>query len=367
MNGRHLVLRPSNVVLASVALAACHGPAPLGTIDAACALDAGTAPLACDRPTPIDPAAVVDLASFRVIASAAVCDWSLRCEWLLGPESFCHPSFAAREARLAGATPPFDLGLARTCVAQLAATSACNDAFAVALDCLAINDGSRTNLQASGDACSNTCGGLSPFCACSFGLMCVAGHCAPLQPRGAPCSDASPCQPSLACSDGTCDFPHACSNVACGPVLECHGDPAACVAPECGSDTPFTHHVGCACASDFDCPADVAACVLGACTLRPFVGDACTLDGARCFGSACADGRCVPLRAGEGFCGADLDCASGLLCGDSFVSGSGICGPPLALGAMCGWGLPGRCSDGLVCNGTVTCCPLSSRGTCVAR
>jgi hypothetical protein len=250
---------------------------------------------------------VVDLESFRRVASALVCDRSLRCGWGFTGDSFCAPRFAALEAtRLPTASPPapFDLALARTCVDQLLEVEDCGAAFDVALDCYSLNGGAwavdtqSRSWSTMGSTCTD---------ACDFGLACVAGICARAARVTEACG-AVPCESGLACRGGVCAFAElgeACDVTECAPGAACVGvddgpgwfggrvvgPPFICVAAAC-APAYWSHHVGCACATNADCPADVAVCFAGTCTLRPFADEPCIPGGPLCFASTCTAGTC---------------------------------------------------------------------------
>ncbi len=309
----------------------CSHAEPFPAVDAACPPDLGLVVPACDRPATIDPTAIVDLASFRAQASLAICELSLRCGWGPSGDPFCHPSFAALDAVRQSGTAPFDVRAARTCVEQLLAAPDCYDALDVAIQCHTIHDRTGTGFSSQGDPCTG---------ACSFDLVCVNATCATPGPVGASCDAAHPCFGLVDCIDGRCIEG---SGVAClgsfgtiGPMLE--------------------HHVGCTCRHDEECPIDIARCYQGVCTLRPFAGDPCVASGPPCYGAQCVAGRCELFADGQGRCRYDTDCVAGLIC----TAYNLVCGPPLALGAVCGPTVEGECRPGY-CDG-ILCRPYVQRG-----
>lgn len=268
-------------------------------------------PDACDAPADVRVTDVVDLDTFRAAASVLVCDWALRCDDTLA-SFFCHPEFAALEARRLPEPmqAPFELEIARACVDRLLVAPDCGEASLAYWDCHRANAGGWAEVaEIEGAPCS---------AACSFGLVCALGRCVAPVELGDACDEAHPCVIGLACRDRVCTAAavgERCDVSTCGEGLVCAshgwGDPsgARCELRTTCDPVRAMHHVGCACDADADCAYDVAVCRDGACVLRPFPGEPCSESGPACFGSSCAAGVCALAPRG-GSCVWHTDCAS---------------------------------------------------------
>lgn len=387
------------------ALSACVAPEPtppeLMCPDARTRVDL-SAPLACDAATAIDPDAAVDLDSFRAIASAAVCDLSLRCEgnlgWLLA-QSFCHPGFARYQGGPAEGLS-YDAQGARACLTGLRDVASCRVALDVAFFCLEVSQGRSAGACARNDDCSygehcdaasgrcapNAAGDTCPADGCGLGFGCFHGTCQ--RTTDCACELDADCESPDRCVEGVCRRNvegEACTSGSCADGLRCgaagvcvtaaqEGQPcresSECARGRCSEDDVCVtaHHLGCGCASDAECPIDVSRCVAGACVARPMLGEACDPDGAPCFGSACYDGACGPIRDGD-TCFRTSECVEGLTCSNDF-SGPGRCGAPRAEGERCGPDLAGACGPGLDCTtgAAPVCAPPAEIGeSCADR